>query len=323
MKTKIMLLLIAAAGQLHAQYNYANLDVKTDLTTDQLKTYTYENMRIYPVHAKESFVNYNKNIGKYTPLKEAVEKEKIKITETSDGNARGNSPSVNKLYIQNVSSDTVYIMGGEVVKGGKQDRVISEDLILPPKGKKIDLEVYCVEHGRWTGNSPANSNEFKSTANLSSISARKAAQVTKEQSKVWDEVEVVTSKNKSTTSTGTYTALGSSKDYTDKVGKYISFFKTQLAKEPNIIGFVAATADTVMGCDLFATSVMFNQQVENLLRSYATEAITNGAPVKIANATVKKYMDKLLADESARPKFIEKSGKEFKKDDKVLHMAVY
>jgi hypothetical protein len=74
---------------------------------------------------------------------------------------------------------------------------------------------------------------------------------------------------------------------------------------------------------MFATSVLFSQQMEGLLKSYATECITNGAPVKINNATVKGYMDKILLDESARPKAIEKSGKEFKKDEKVLHIAVY
>ena len=72
------------------------------------------------------------------------------------------------------------------------------------------------------------------------------------------------------------------------MNKYVAHFKTQLAKEPNTIGFVAVSGDKVIGCDMFATSVMLNQQMDNLLKSYSTEAITNGAPVKATNTTDRK-----------------------------------
>lgn len=307
-----------------AQFDYNHLEVATlSQTAEQLKPYTYENLRLYPIHAKENFTNANKNIGKYTPLNEALTKEKVKITETSDmGSRGGSSPTVNTLYIQNTSSDTVYIMGGEVVKGGKQDRVIAQDIILPPKSKKIDLSVYCVEHGRWVHNSGA-ADDFKSTTGVVSTAVRKSAEVEKNQSVVWDKVKEVTSKNQSETSTGTYNALDKSKDYTDKVNKYVAYFKAQLAKEPNTVGFVAVSGDKVIGCDMFATSVMLNQQMDNLLKSYSTEAITNGAPVKASNTAVKSYLDKLLLNENARPATIQKEGKEFKKDGKTLHISAY
>lgn len=279
MKRNIFLLLLFITTGAFAQYNYKNLDAKLDLTSEQLKPYTYENLRLYPIYAKESFTNVNKNIGKYTPLNEALVKQKIKITETSDNaSSRDASPSVNTLFIQNTSNDTIYIMGGEVVKGGKQDRVIAQDVILPPKSKKVDLNVYCVEHGRWVHNSGA-SNEFNSTTGVVSTGVRKMAEIEKDQSQVWDKVREVNVKNNTETSTGTYTALEKSKDYAEKVGKYVSYFKSQLSNEKNVIGFVAASGDKVIGCDMFATSILFNQQVDNLLKSYATEAITNGGPV--------------------------------------------
>ena len=39
-------------------------------------------------------------------------------------------------------------MAGEVVKGGKQDRVIAQDVVLAP-GETIDLNAFCVEKNRW------------------------------------------------------------------------------------------------------------------------------------------------------------------------------
>ncbi len=323
MKTIFFFPLLFITTLLFAQYDYQHLDVKLDRTNEQLKPYTYENMRIYPIYAKENFTNANKNVGKYTPLNDALAKQKVKITETSDDNTReSSSPTVNTLYIQNTSSDTVYIMGGEVVKGGKQDRVIAQDVILPPKSNKINLDVYCVEHGRWVHNSGAG-NEFKGTGGVVSTTVRKSAEVTKNQSAVWEKVKEVNVKNNTETSTGTYAALDQSKDYTDKVGKYVSYFKTQLSKEPGVIGFVAASGDKVIGCDMFATSVLFSQQTDNLLKSYATEALTNGKAVTVSNASVKTYLDKILLNEAARPAVIQKEGKEFKKDGKTLHLSVY
>ncbi|MFN8323372.1 MAG: DUF6569 family protein [Chitinophagales bacterium] len=323
MKTKIVWLLTLLTSTLFAQFNYKNLETKLDLTTEQMKPYTYENLRIYPIYAKESFTYTNKNIGQYTPLNEALAKDKVKITETTDNASRsGSSPTVNTLYIQNTSSDTVYIMAGEVVKGGKQDRVIAQDVILPPKGKKTSLDVYCVEHGRWVHNS-GSSNEFKSTSGVVSTGVRKSAEVEKNQSVVWEKVKDVQMKNKTETSTGTYTALEQSKDYLDKTSKYVSYLKTQLAREPQVIGFVAVTGNKIVGCDMFATPVMFKQQADNLLKSYATEAISNGAPPKVTNSEVKTYLDKLLLNEAARPAVIQKDGKEFKKGDKTLHISLY
>ena len=38
--------------------------------------------------------------------------------------------------------------------GGKQDRVIAKDRIVPPGSDPIDLSVFCIEPGRWVESSP-------------------------------------------------------------------------------------------------------------------------------------------------------------------------
>ncbi len=65
------------------------------------------------------------------PLQEALQKKKLKITE------RPNGGSVNNLTIENISSDTIIIICGDVIKGGQQDRIVQKDIVLTPKtGKK-------------------------------------------------------------------------------------------------------------------------------------------------------------------------------------------
>ena len=126
-----------------SQYTYKNLHVNYS-EADAAKSYTYENLRLYPVYANENFKNEFRTVGKYLTLQDALAKNKIKITEKNNGG------SVNNLTIENISSDTIIIICGDVVKGGKQDRIIQNDILLRPKSGKQDLQVFCVESGRWS-----------------------------------------------------------------------------------------------------------------------------------------------------------------------------
>jgi len=63
--------------------------------------------------------------------------------------AAGNS--VNELLVINRSDRPLYLMPGEVIIGGDQDRTIAEELVIAPGGKPTAIDVFCVEHGRWGG----------------------------------------------------------------------------------------------------------------------------------------------------------------------------
>src|SRR5580704_1393676 len=56
---------------------------------------------------------------------------------------------VNTLVLVNNSKRPLLLLAGEIVTGGKQDRVIAKDRIVPPGADPIDLSVFCIEHGRW------------------------------------------------------------------------------------------------------------------------------------------------------------------------------
>src|SRR5574340_490029 len=97
--------------------------------------YVHDNLSIYLVHGQD---RVQKN---YLTLAEAIEQRKVVVHETGH---------VNQLQVENLSRQDVYIQSGEIVKGGKQDRVLSDDIILPPTSGKVDVKAFCVEHGRWT-----------------------------------------------------------------------------------------------------------------------------------------------------------------------------
>ncbi len=307
-----------------SQYTYKNLQINY-ADAGIAKNYTYENLQLYPIHANEAFKSEFKSIGKYLSLQDAIAKSKIKITEKNNGG------SVNNLTIENISSDTVIIICGDVVKGGKQDRIIQKDMLLKPKSGKKDLEVFCVESGRWTSetngslssrnfSAPA---EFKSSYNKGAMSLRKVVEKEKDQAKVWAKVDEINNANKTTTSTKTYTALTNSAEFNKKLEKYLQFFRNKFSADENMMGVVVVTGNKVLGCDMFATHDLFSKQFESLLHSYATEAIVNGKPVIASTATVKAYMDKLLNNEQIQATTIKEKGNAFIEKGRKLRISSF
>jgi hypothetical protein len=329
MKPTVFAILLALPSLCYSQYTYKTLRVNFLETPDAAKTYTYANLRLYPVYATDSFKTVFKNVGKYTPLQEAVQGKKIKITEKTNGG------SVNDLTVQNVSSDTIIIICGDVVKGGQQDRIVEEDVVLAPKSGRKNLKVFCVESGRWTRTQPemapaaesvivkqAKPAEFNAYYSKGTMSLRKVVEKEKDQTKVWSKVEEINDKNKTQTATKTYTAISSSNTFTKNLDAYLAFFNNKFT-DPNIIGLVVVTGNKVLGCDLFATNALFSGQLQSLLHSYATEAILNGAPVTASTRTVKAYMDGLLKDESLQKQTIKEKGNAFVHDGKKLRISSF
>jgi len=59
--------------------------------------------------------------------------------------------SVNRVVVVNKSDRPLYLMPGEIILGGDQDRTIGRELVIAPTGEPVEIDVYCVEHGRWGG----------------------------------------------------------------------------------------------------------------------------------------------------------------------------
>src|SRR5688572_7296768 len=328
---KILLVIVVFPFLCSAQYTYKNLEVNFLEKSNEASLFTFGNLRMYPVRAKDSFKKEFSGVGKYMTLKEAIGKNKIKITES------GSSGTVNNLVIENISKDTIIIITGDVIKGGKQDRIVSNDIVLAPSTGKKNLPVYCVESGRWSSgdqvrssarsNATVSSNnaaaEFKTYHSKGSVSLRKVVEKEKDQSKVWSKVDELNSANKTETSTKTYTAMTQSPDFTKKLAQYISFFKNKFDKDSSVVGVVVVTGDKVIGCDMFATHDLFLKQYESLIHSYATEAIVTGKPVKIATTTVKSYTDKLMANESVQKATLKEKGNSFTEKGKKLRVSSF
>jgi hypothetical protein len=136
----------------------------------------------------------------FLTLDEGLKSGEVEVTEA--GRVRGlvrsrsgatpayRGDQVNTLVLVNNSKRPLLLLAGEIVTGGKQDRVIAKDRIVPAGGDPIDLSVFCIEHGRWT----ESSEKFGATAKTSTGSfmvqptVRQQAMVAKDQQQVWNSV---------------------------------------------------------------------------------------------------------------------------------------
>jgi hypothetical protein len=56
---------------------------------------------------------------------------------------------VNQLVVVNRSGKPLYLMPGEIVIGGKQDRAVGGEYVIAPDGKPTNIDAFCVQQGRW------------------------------------------------------------------------------------------------------------------------------------------------------------------------------
>lgn len=138
--------------------------------------YAHANLAVYLVHGEDRIKGKS-----FLTLEEALAKKLAILHETGN---------VSKLAIENVSlTEEVYVQSGDIVKGGKQDRVIAHDFIVPAKSGKMPIASFCVERGRWSRRGGEPAGQFSaSTMQLATKGLKLAAKKSGSQTLVWREV---------------------------------------------------------------------------------------------------------------------------------------
>jgi hypothetical protein len=251
-------LLVLAASQARAGGQDDALDERTRLGAPL----SFKNLTIIPIFSRGD----SKDTANYLTLDEAFEQNLVRVRELKD-------ESVNQLSLENKSDRPLFVMSGEVILGGKQDRIIGKDRLIPPK-KTLAVDVFCVEHGRWTEDKQ-DRREFRSGKVLAHTSLRlKASYDT--QSDVWGEVSAKNAKRKTENQTDTYRAVATDKQAAKDARAYADFFGPALAKladADKLVGLVVVMNGQLVGVESFGSPRLFAKLRDKLLRSYYAEAI--------------------------------------------------
>jgi hypothetical protein len=299
------------------------------------------NLTVFPVVAAKSYPT-----GEFLTLDEGLHSGEVVVTEA--GSVRGlirrhgqpvrqyDGAEVNRLVLVNNSKKPLLLLAGEVVSGGKQDRVIGKDRIVPAESDPIDLSVFCVEHGRWVASSehfgasqamygsanggPKPPNAPAPMAIMVQPSVRGKAMADKNQQEVWDEVskQKVAMAEQVTVSANTVgVELDQATSYAkvnenQAVRKQVDAIALPIEqsyqslihqlRDRNAVGVVVAVNGRIIWADVFASADLLSKYWPKLVRSYASEAVVTRA--KEMEVTTKQA-DAFLADMDGRKEMIE------------------
>ncbi len=258
--------------------------------------FIHENLAIYLVHGT--------SVAGPVPLtlEEALAKGAVEVRETG---------SVNELEIENISGLEVFVQGGDIVKGGRQDRVLAVSLLLPPKSGKLPISAFCVEQGRWAKRGVESDRKFSAvTEMLPSREAKLAMRAApteparapaqsgnavlggridrhsgigtaNAQGEVWAKVGQLQDKlganlGGEVRSAASASSLQLSLE-NDKLGAaqkaFLDALTPRALEAEDAIGYVAVVNGRIASADVYASNALFRKLAPRVLKAAATEAI--------------------------------------------------
>jgi hypothetical protein len=181
--------------------------------------------------------------------------------------------TVNTLWLTNKSGKKLFILTGEIVAGGKQDRIIQKDVLIPPSKEPVNLSVFCVEQQRWQA---TDSSGFKPAAGgaggLADPTLRGKAQHERSQSAVWSQVESTNKRLRTDNATKAYQANLNDPKLKQSVEGYVAAIEKTFPVQ-RASGAVVAINGKLVWMDRFMDSAMFRKYWPKMIRSYALDAI--------------------------------------------------
>ncbi len=245
-----------------------------NITTEQsgrfkvLGPFTHRNLVIYLVKGKDVIRK-----TKFVTLEQALKDGKVTVGET--GNV--SSLVISSMY----DEEYVFIQAGDIVKGGKQDRTLSTDLIVPPRAKKIPLQSFCVESGRWQARGAEEVDKFSMSGNqVASRDLRVASRYSGSQQEVWDNAADLQEKLSNNVGKSVRSPVSSSsleltldnKDVREHAQEYVNALRGIIKDRKHIIGFVFAINGQLNTAEVYGSEDLFRQLWSKLLRTAAVEA---------------------------------------------------
>ncbi len=223
--------------------------------------------------------------------------------------------------MENTGKDEVYVQAGDIVKGGQQDRVLSVDLLLPPRSGEVSIAAFCVEHGRWTargnedaGSSPAPPRPCRRTkrkwrcgpmrwqrppspadAPARTMAYAGGAGMGQSQEEIWSTVRKT--QDSLSRSVGAPVAAPASpsslqlslenEKLKQAQAAYIAALQGAGESGDDIVGYVFAINGKINSGDVYASNALFRKMWRKLLAANVTEAISEKDAAGAAPPSVK------------------------------------
>jgi hypothetical protein len=256
----------------------------------------FHNISIVPVTTKKIG-----DFQSYTLLEQGIAKKTLRVRELAGNNTEA---QVEHVEVLNRGEDPVYLLGGEMILGGKQDRIIGADTVIPATGKWVKVGVFCVEQGRWRGQNM----KFEGGGAMADVSIRRAA-MQGSQSEVWNEVAKKNVLHGTQSSTQTYRRTIQNAKVRKKIKPYIRQLRAQLPRDERLAGLVFGINGTIHVADIFGNPVLFADLSDKLLSAYVLEALGHQVDEKAAPVSSDAAKTFIGKARRTKTKGVKKSGR--------------
>jgi hypothetical protein len=196
--------------------------------------------------------------------------------------------SVPEVIVDNRGKAHVLLLAGEILLGGKQNRVLSVDLLLPPQSGPRNIAVYCVEQGRWAGSSTG----FHAKGSFAAPSLRSKVLDRAPQPSIWAEVEHYSRRAAASSPTRSYQAIYEQ----GEVQRYLAQVERKIDSRSALgaLGAAVFVGERLVGVDLFFDAGLFAREWPKLLRAQALEAYELGEPARVDEPRMRARVEEVL-----------------------------
>ena len=277
------------------------------------------NLTIFPVVADTSH-----DTSQFLTLDEGLRSGDVVVTESGnasplvrprpghpvgDEQPRSGEAQVNQLVLINNSKRPLLLLAGEIVTGGKQDRIIGKDRLVPAESDPVDLSVFCVEPGRWV----ARSDKFAAPMAMVQPSVRAKAMADKDQQQVWNQVgQARTAMAQTVTAevgalaaapiqeSSSYAGAVENKEVRKQLDTVAAPVEQQYQsvihqlRDRHAVGVVVAVNGQLIWADVFASTSLLEKYWPKLVRSYAAETFSQPAKTSTVDMhAAQEFLDHL------------------------------
>ncbi len=252
---------------------------------------TFRNVTIFPLRLSPPWAHSD-----YKTLDESLSRGYIEILEEKH-------PEVQGVLVRNNSRYHVFLMAGESLAGGKQNRLIAENVLLAPHGRPVRVPVYCIERGRWSpGKRELGAGGFAAPSSI-----RKMAREGASQRALWDSVSGLLRETGSRSENEDLAAVFRNDSVSEELRGYRREIRIPLRET---VGCVAVIGGRIVASDIFSSPGLFGKLWRKLLDSYVVDAIPRNKrlrrwPAPPSEEEVRRFLDRVF-----RASFRERSARD-------------
>lgn len=216
------------------------------------RPYYHQGLTVFPITLRRNLDN-----RLYWTMDEAHQNGNLGIED---------SGRVPEVIIHNRSRRRVFLMAGEVVTGGKQNRMIRQDVVIPT-GERVRVPVYCVEKGRWEGEAT----DMKARGTMTPPGLRLRAAQDAKQEDVWKEISESARKLSVQSKTENLQSFYEEGKIRRQLDEYQRAFRPIWRLQP--IGIVVCRFGRIVGAEIFGGSYLFSRLQHKVLDSYILDRL--------------------------------------------------